>query len=548
MFLAGVLQRVASARAEAADWGAASEAFEEALGFDDKDVQLRLQYASVLFALRRFERAEVVARSAVALEPANAQAQLALARTLLEEGKQEEAKALVDKAFAQGQPLDVWGSVVSSYLKRMQIESARELLARMIATFGDAPEVHFAAGLAYYYGDHPVEGVGEFRRAIAQNNVTPDFHYYLGLALLGNDEEAGHAEAVREFRAELKINSDDYRCHHMLGYLALGQRDFAEAEAELSRAVALNPQYPASMMYLGEVYQETKRDAEGERALRQAIALSGNSTDNVAIRAHYMLGRLLQKSGRTQEATDELKKSEQLRRERAADKKIPPVIPAQQEKANAYVAQVSPTIGAAYGNLGGIAARSGDFANASSYFERAAAWSPALKVAGHLALAEAYASRGQLDSALHEGHEVIALDPKQERAHLILGVVLLGKHQANEAEKEFRAALQLNPADTAAMYLLSLSLIDMRQREEAVGLLLKVVERQPNNADALYLLGRLQLDGGDPKGAITNLEAAAKLKPENAPIHSELARAYRGDSRMADAEKEEKLYQGLQKQ
>jgi len=60
-----------------------------------------------------------------------------------------------------------------------------------------------------------------------------------------------------------------------------------------------------------------------------------------------------------------------------------------------------------------------------------------------------------------------------------------------------------------------------------------------------YTLGKLQLEAGNVTGAIKNLETAARMSPNSAPIHFELAAAYRKASRNDDADREMKLYESL---
>ena len=66
---------------------------------------------------------------------------------------------------------------------------------------------------------------------------------------------------------------------------------------------------------MAELYTDTGRDPDAEPVLRRAIELVGsNSSVNYEIvRAHYMLGRVLQREGRTEEAARELALSEELR-------------------------------------------------------------------------------------------------------------------------------------------------------------------------------------------------------------------------------------------
>ena len=108
---------------------------------------------------------------------------------------------------------------------------------------------------------------------MVRDETAPQVHYFLGLAFLGRDGDSGFSEAVPEFRAELKRNPNDYRTHYLLGYILLKQHNLPEAESHLNRAVALDPRNPDALIYLGQLFADTDRADQAEKALRQAIAL-----------------------------------------------------------------------------------------------------------------------------------------------------------------------------------------------------------------------------------------------------------------------------------
>ena len=72
-------------------------------------------------------------------------------------------------------------------------------------------------GQAYYTGDYPDQAIVEFKKAIALDPKGLGQHYYLGLAYLGHNPEAGYGRAEQEFRAELLLAPDDFGSHYMLG-------------------------------------------------------------------------------------------------------------------------------------------------------------------------------------------------------------------------------------------------------------------------------------------------------------------------------------------
>ena len=408
-FLADAIHRAANARARRGDFNGAVRSFDEALLFSGDDPAIRLDYASVLFDQGRFKQAEAPAQSVVAADPKNTRAQVLLGNVLFEEKDYANASVHLEAASDSGEFLQVWRTLGITYLRLQELDRARNVLRKMIATLGDSPQNQVAAATVYYYGDYPDQAAAELKRVIAQHPDAPDAHYYLGLACLARNEEADYAKAVPEFQAELALAPDDFRSRYMLGYIALQQRHFAEAERELLRARSLNPRDPGTQLLLGQLYSETKRAPQAEDILRGLIASwSENPADFRLVRAHYILGRLLRENGRLEEGSSEIRTAEELRkqlrgsaaepppsrlknpasaesasRSSSFDKK--PIAPnsAEQAQAQAFIAQISPLIGEAYYNLGGIAAQHKDPSLAAHYLEMAGEWDPSLAKLQH---------------------------------------------------------------------------------------------------------------------------------------------------------------------
>src|SRR2546422_10726470 len=228
---------------------------------------------------------------------------------------------------------------------------------------------------------------------------------YTTLFRSDRDDQSGFAEAVPELRAELRINPEDYRSHYLLGYIAMKQHSLKEAESELVRAATLEPQNPDPLLFLGHVYADTGREAEAEATTRKAIALTKDvSRNNYQInQAHYVLARILLRTGRKEEGEKEMALSKELRNrlthpQLVRNPKLPElanqthgdeasrpgmraasVSPEEQKKAQAYTNQLKPAIADAYNNLGVIVAGQKEFDTAVDYFRKAGAWNPSLE-------------------------------------------------------------------------------------------------------------------------------------------------------------------------
>jgi tetratricopeptide (TPR) repeat protein len=192
----------------------------------------------------------------------------------------------------------------------------------------------------------------------------------------------------------------------MLGYIAMQQRHFEEAEPELVRARALNPDDQGTELLLAELYSETNRQKQAEDVLRTLIGSGENVAASFPLaRAHYMLGRVLRNAGKVEEGNQQIKLAEDLRRQLRANSqdttksrlegpaaiesgnshRAKPNVSNSADVANAqaFVTKISPLIGEAYYNLAGIAAQRKDSSLSSQYLQIAVAWDPSLAKAQH---------------------------------------------------------------------------------------------------------------------------------------------------------------------
>jgi tetratricopeptide (TPR) repeat protein len=311
-------------------------------------------------------------------------------------------------------------------------------------------------------------------------------HYYLGLAYLGHNPEAGYNRAEQEFRAELALAPNDFGSHYMLGDIALKKSYIAEAEKEITRALSLKPDDPAALLLAAELFSTTARDPGAEPLLRKAISVLGTSSPPKydTIRAHYMLGRLLQRTNRQEEAAQELTLSEQLRKQlREASGSTPkdratkapaqnqqpedlprPVTAEERAQAAAFIRQLGPAIGEAFNNLGAIAANQRQCPACVTYFQRAGEWDPSQegldRNLGRAAfLCQQYEQAVAPLSHYLEQHA----DDANVRSALGLSLFRLREYRkVVDVLGPIQSAIQSNP-DLADAYATSLSKIDKKQ-------------------------------------------------------------------------------------
>lgn len=406
-FLAEALHRIANGEAQTGQFAAAFPLFAEALEFAPQEAQLRIDYATASFDAEKLLQAKIVAEPAAQSSPGNAQVRLLLGRILFQLGEYSRAREELEAAVAANPDFNTGYLLGRTYLLLHEEKRARVLFDEMVAGLGNTPLIHIYFGKAYSLMDYPDQAVEEFKQAIALDAHAPDAHYYLALAQMRHDESAGYSKAIPELRSELAINPNDVRSHYMLGYIAQKQHNLAEAETELGQASALQPNDANTLVNLAEVYTGQNRFTDAEAVFRKAIKLAQSDPQNAnqAGRAHYLLGRLLMKTGREDEARQEIRISAELdnpaavssglnaearvissssmaqqqdSEERAARPAPKTVSQEELRRLEDFKNQLSPAIAQAYSELAAVAVNRQDFRTAVSFLQKAAVWNPAL--------------------------------------------------------------------------------------------------------------------------------------------------------------------------
>ena len=486
IFLSGALHRAANANAQIGETARATGLFTQALEFDSRDPALLDDFAALRFDHDQLSDAEVLLNSALALNGDDLRTHFLLGRVLFNEEKYIAAQPHLELAWtrsqAQSQPQgkDAWYLLAVTDLKLQQLAPAQELFKKAMLRLGDKASTHVRLGRAYYTGDYPDQAIVEFKKAIALDPRGLGQHYFLGLAYLGHNPEAGYARAEPEFRAELALAPSDFGSHYMLGYIALKQSRTAEAEKEITRALALKPDDPSALLLAAELFSATARDAEAEPLLRNAISALGSSSPPKydAIRVHYMLGRLLQRTGQQEEAAKELALSEQLRTQlRDASGSTPkdksalgpqrsqspedlprPLTAAERAQAAAFIRQLSPPIALAFNNLGSIAANQRQCPACVTYFQRAGEWDPSLEgLDRNLGRAAFLCNQFELAVSPLSRYLEQHSDDTSVRSALGLSLFRLGQYdQVVEVLRPIQSSIQSNP-DLAEAYATSVS-------------------------------------------------------------------------------------------
>lgn len=252
---------------------------------------------------------------------------------------------------------------------------------------------------------------------------------------------------------------------------AIANTDWKTAESDLDSWLAAHPTDARALFDAGYVADVQNRSAAAESLYKRAIQADPNSFD-----AHLMLGVLLARQGKLDEARPYLARATQL----------DPGAGGPELKARAWraLARIDST---------------SDATEASNDLLQA------LKLSKQtpddmLLAADLAVKSGDLAAAESEYRRVLAQDPASEPANAGLAHLLIKKKQYPEAETLLRAALQHDPNDPALTAQLA-GVLAAQDKAEALPLLEKLHAAHPSDNAITRMLAEVLADAGDFAGS-----------------------------------------------
>jgi tetratricopeptide (TPR) repeat protein len=317
-----------------------------------------------------------------------------------------------------------------------------------------------------------------------------------------NAKRAGDLDtAIREFKRVAELAPGLAASHVNLGAVYYEKKDYSNAIPPLRRALELNTDLPGAHSMLGVALLACGYAAESIPHLEKS-------------QADGLLGVALLESGREREAVDRL---EAALLKQPGDPDLLYYLSQAHARLSKQAFQVlaerSPDSPRTRQLLGEARAAAGNRAVAEEHFRAALAMRPDLRGV-HFALGEMYLDSGDYEKAEREFREEARLAPGFAPAAHKLGVVLMNRGETRAAVAELRRADALQPD-------MPETLLDLGKAIAASG-----------ETDAAEKLFRRVLD----QEQTSNLAESA---------HFQLVQVYRKQGRVADADREMKLFQEL---
>jgi tetratricopeptide (TPR) repeat protein len=555
------LQRFGNLAIEEGKYSDAVKMLTDSKAYNDNP-RVRIDLAIAYLRLNEMDRALEEAKSAVDADPKFTYGHYILGNIYFNREDYKSALPELEKVFIAAPNFDVAYALGLTYLNLKETERAKLLFEEIQTTFTkESPELHILLGQAYEKTNYPLEAEREFKRALAINPKQSKANFFLGYVILQHGGSERLAEAGKAFEDELKLSPEDFYANFFAGVVAASINDHQKAVGYFQKAAKINPGKAETFLFLGQSQLELNDLAAAEKNLRQAIALTKEDAANgfQSRRTHFLLGRLLIKSGRKEEGEKELKIARELQEKsiNAARDEIKQIlgqvaaatnnaasvdnlkISLTPEKAAEFAkikAYLSDILAQAFHNIAVIAVQNGNVADALDNFEAASRWKPDFVGLDRNWGIVSFRA-GQFDKAIPPLARHLKSSPQDILIRQMLGTSYYFKKdfaKSVETLKPVENDLSNNPELT---YFYGISLVQLKRNQEAVPVFNKLAQVSQKNAEALFYAAQGFMILGDYERAVKELRTVAAIAPNTSKVNYFIGQSLIRLNRYDEAEK-----------
>ncbi|MDQ6787490.1 MAG: tetratricopeptide repeat protein [Acidobacteriota bacterium] len=546
---------------------------------DNADKRMNLAYAYTRSS--EIEKAITEAQNALRIDAKNAQAHYLLGRLFYTKGDYAAALPELEKTIIGAPDFDSAYALGVTYLQLKQLDRAKLLFEELqTAVKTDKSGLHVLFGRAFEEAEYHAEAEREFKEALTANPKTPKAHFFIGYLILQYGGSERLAEAGKEFEQELLLAPQDFYTNFFLGVVASSESNHPKAIRFLQEAARINPKIGETYLFLGQSQIETGDLVSAEKNLRRAIELSpADKKDFQLRRAHFLLGRLLIKSGHKDEGEKELAKAREIQGqmlESARDEvgkilgsvvgktaDVAPVNIAENQKPSSEInkqfaaekavltaretaeiqklkSELAEILAQAFHNLGVIAAQQSRFDEAVSKFTAASEWKPDFPGLDRNWGIVSF-NNNQFDKAIAPLARHTKAHPEDLLTRRMLGVsYYLTKDYKNTAQT--LKPIEANLAQDAELaYFYGISLVRLERQPEAANIFTRLADQNQKSAQARFYAGQGFVLVGDFERAVKEFRAVAALDSSVPQAHYNAGQSLIRLNRLDEAEKEFRL-------
>ena len=392
-----------------------------------------------------------------------------------------------------------------------QIEAARRALAADPLN----PKLNGRLGMLYdiYRVLEPAKVC--YQRACSLNPQALRWHYYLGRVLAARGEEA---ESILAFQRAAELKPGFLPTYVRLGEVYTLQGELDLAEQMLGKVVATDETNAVVYACLGRVAAKRKDYAAAVEHYEKALSIAEGA------QVHYALAMACRMLGRSEQAAEHLKRSQELKTE------LPDRDPLQAALARLEIG------GYHEYSLGLDRLREGDLEAATRHFETVLRVKPELTADAHYCLGNIKLKQGLDALAIHHYRQALSIRPKDHQALHNLGTTLMNTGLHADAVDCFRQVLDLRPHEALANINMGKALLRLGRREQAIKQYRQAIHKDPTQTQVHGDLARALSAQGDYEASIRHWREYLRAAPEEVPALVSLASDLARNGRTAEAE------------
>ncbi len=327
-----------------------------------------------------------------------------------------------------------------------------------------------------------------FQKMIEQFPDDRDVYFFLGKVYLENHK---YQQAIKVFEDLLSRQTDSAALVHVeLGNIYARQKDYAQAETHLRKAVELNSYNIEARIALGRVLANNKKYTEAYNVFEEAAKLAPSFT-----RIQIEMALVLSAEKQFDKARDILDK----------------------------ILKEKPGFDQVRFYLGRVMREQGKFDEAEQEFAQIQKGSP-IYSNSRVLLALMFLKSKDLAKAMKYVDEAIETDAKDPDLYHIRGSVLEELHRFDEALKTYQKALETDPGNIRLRYSLGNVYEKSGRRNQAMAEMEGILKDKPDDAGSLNFIGyTLLVTGKDVARAEQLIKKASELEPDDGYIKDSVA-------------------------
>ena len=562
------LQRIGNIAIEEGNYSDAAKVLKQSIIYLD-NAPGRTNLAVAYLRLNQLDKAIEEAQNAIAIDLKYPGAHYILGNIYFSKEDYKSALPELEKVLLLAPDFEAANALGLTYLYLKQAQRAKLLFEEMLSSIGkDSADSHVAFGQSYEQTNYPLEAEREFKRALAINPKHPRASFFLGYVILQHGGSERLDEAGKAFEEALNLSPDEFYANFFAGVVASSVSDHKKAIGFFEKAIKANPQRSAAYLFLGQSQLELNDLQSAEKSLRQAIELSKtDAKDNFeSRRTHFLLGRILVKTGRKEDGEKELAKSREIqersiksardeisqilgqvvgRTNNSAEtdnvnglfdqlnESLTPERATQIKKLKLYLSEI---LAQAFHNLGVIAVQNAQAENALENFAFASEWKADFPSLNRNWGIVAFRS-GQFDKAVAPLERHLKSNPNDNLIRQILGASYYFTKDFVKSVETLKPLKSNLTTDAELAYFYGISLIQLKKNQEAVPIFNQLASISQKSPDALFYAAQGFMVLGDYGRGIKEFRTVLTLAPNTAKTNYFIGQSLIRLNRYDEAEK-----------